>query len=180
VYRQGEPVPLTVILSGFGIARRTTASGKEIFCGVATAGVVFGWSGIAAIPSSVELVALADCEVGQWSGADLRELAAVEPALALVAADSMAVAMHAAVERFEGLLHQNARSRVIRVLAQHRHLFFGEPAVLDRAHLPGLVGVTREMTGRVLRQLEREGIVGRVGRSGLRLLRPEQLDANGA
>ena len=32
------------------------------------------------------------------------------------------------------------------------------------------------MTGHVLRQLEREGTVARVGRSGLRLLRPDQLD----
>jgi hypothetical protein len=32
------------------------------------------------------------------------------------------------------------------------------------------------MTGRVLRQLEREGTVARVGRDRLKLLRPEQLE----
>ncbi len=32
------------------------------------------------------------------------------------------------------------------------------------------------MTGRVLRQLEREGTLTRVGRVGLKLLRPDQLE----
>jgi CRP-like cAMP-binding protein len=159
------------------MARRTTVSGKELLCGVAPAGALFGWSGIASVPSSVELVAVTDCEIGQWPGPDLRGLAAADPALALAAIDSLAVSMHAAVERFESLLHQDARLRVVRILAQHRDLFFGECAVLDRAHLPGLVGTTREMTGRVLRQLESEGTVARVGRAGLKLLRPDQLEA---
>jgi CRP-like cAMP-binding protein len=52
--------------------------------------------------------------------------------------------------------------------------------LLSRAHLPSLVGTSREMTGRVLRELEREGTVARVGRTGLRLLRPDLLDADAA
>jgi hypothetical protein len=36
------------------------------------------------------------------------------------------------------------------------------------------------MTGRVLRQLEREGTIERFGRAGLRLLRPDQLDTGAA
>jgi hypothetical protein len=39
------------------------------------------------------------------------------------------------------------------------------------------VGTSREMTGRVIRQLEREGTIARVGRTGLRLLDPQRLDA---
>ena len=52
--------------------------------------------------------------------------------------------------------------------------------MLTRSHLPGLVGTSREMTARVLRQLEREGTVERYGRTGLRLLRPDRLDAKSA
>ena len=177
IYRQGDPVPLTLILSGFGAARRTTVNGKELLGGVAPAGVLFGWSGLASVPSSVELVALTKCEIGQWRGTDVRALAAADPGLALVAIDSMAYSLHQTVERIEGFLHQDARLRVLRILARHRDLFFNEPAVLTRAHLPGLVGTSREMTGQVLRQLESEGMVARVGRAGLRLLRPDQLDA---
>jgi CRP-like cAMP-binding protein len=178
IYRQGEPVPLTLILDGYGAARRTTVNGKELVSGVAPAGVLFGWSGLASVPSSVELEAITECQVGQWPGAEVRTLVRADPGLALAAIDSMAWSLHQTVERIEGFLHQDARLRVLRILAQHRDLFFGESAVLTRAHLPGLVGTSREMTGHVLRQLERDGIIARVDRSGLMLLRPDQLEAS--
>jgi CRP-like cAMP-binding protein len=177
IYTQGDPVPLTVILEGYGAARRTTISGKELVSGVAPAGVLFGWSGITSVPSSVELVALTECEVAQWPGPLIRTLVSSDPALGLAAIDSMAWSLHQTVERIEGFLHQDARLRVVRVLVQYRELFFGENPVLTRGHLPGLVGTTREMTGKVLRQLERDGTLARVGRNGLKLLRPEQLTA---
>jgi CRP-like cAMP-binding protein len=173
IYRQGDPVPLTLIIEGYGFARRTTVNGKELVSGVAP---LFGWSGLAAVPSSVELVALTGCEIRQWQGDDVRALASADSGLALAAIDSMAWSLHQTVELIEGFLHQDARLRVLRVLARHRDLFFGESAVLTRAHLPGLVGTSREMTGHVLRQLEREGTIARVGRAGLKLLRPDQLE----
>ena len=176
IYRQGEPVPLTLILEGYGAARRTMLNGRELVSGVAPAGVIFGWSGLAAVPSSVELVAITDCLVGQWPGSEIRSLAFADPSLAIAAIESMAWSLHQTVERIEGFLHQDARLRVLKILSQHRELFFGEPAILTRAQLPGLVGTSREMTGRVLRQLEREGTIARVGRAGLKLLRPDQLE----
>jgi CRP/FNR family cyclic AMP-dependent transcriptional regulator len=178
VYAQGEPVPLTLILRGYGAARRTTAGGQEIVSGIAPAGELFGWSGINDAPSSVQLLALTACEVAQWPGHEIRGLVAADPALALIAIDSMAASLHATVERIEGFLHQDARRRVLRILGRHRELFFSDPPILTRAHLPGLVGTSREMTGRVLRQLESEGSVKRFGRASLRLLRPDQLEAD--
>jgi CRP/FNR family cyclic AMP-dependent transcriptional regulator len=180
IYRQGEPVPLTIILRGYGAARRTTVTGQQFLSGVAPAGELFGFSGIAAVPSSIELVALTDCEVAQWPGLEFRARGTSDPAVALAAINSMALSLHQTIERIEGFLHQDARRRVLRILARHRNLFFGEPAVLTRAHLPGLVGTSREMTGRVLRQLEREGIVVREGRVGLKLLRPDRLEVDAA
>jgi CRP-like cAMP-binding protein len=177
IYPQGEAAPLTLILEGYGAARRTTAGGKELVSGVAAAGILFGWSSIASVPSGVELVALTDCTVAQWRGRDMRALATTDPELALAAIDSMAGSLQMTVERIEGFLHQDARLRVMRILAQYRDLFFEDPVILTRSHLPGLVGTSREMTGHVLRQLEREGTVARVGRVGLTLLRPDHLDA---
>ena len=180
IYRQGEPAPMTLILEGFGISCRTTADGQELCGGVAPSGVLFGYSGIAAAISSVEFVALTDCLVAQWPGNEIRELIRADVALGLAAIDSMAGSLHAAMESIEGFLHQDARRRVIRILTRHRSLFFGDPPVLTRAHLAGLVGTTQEMTRRVLRQLEREGTLVREGRTGLRLLRPDQLEAPAA
>lgn len=105
--------------------------------GVAPAGVLFGWSGLASTLSSLELVALTDCQVAQWPGPEIRALATADPGLAFAAIDSMAESLHQTVERIEGFLHQDARRRVLRILARHRDLFFGEPAVLTRTHLRG-------------------------------------------
>jgi CRP-like cAMP-binding protein len=180
IYGQGAPVPLTLILEGYGIARRTTADGQQFLSGVATSGNLFGYSGVAASISTVEIVALTDCLVAQWAGGEIRELIATDSALAVAAIDALAGSLHALMEQIEGFLHQDARRRVLRILARHRALFFCDPPVLNRAHLAGLVGTTQEMTRRVLRQLEREGAVARVGRSGLTLLRPDLLEAAAA
>jgi CRP/FNR family cyclic AMP-dependent transcriptional regulator len=180
IYQQDEPVPLTLIIHGYGAARRMTTDGQQLVSGVAPAGTLFGYSGIASAPSSVELVALTACEVAQWPGQAFRALAVADPTVALAAIDSMAASLHQTVELIEGFLHQNARRRVLRILTRHQALFFGEPAILTRAHLPGLVGTSREMTGRVLRQLERDGIVSREGRTGLKLLRPDLLEGTAA
>jgi CRP-like cAMP-binding protein len=177
IYRQGDTVPLTLLLRGYGVAERATADGHLLMSGVAPAGVLFGFSGIASMQSSVEITALTECDVAQWPGLEFRTLIAGDPGLALVAIDAMAASLHSTIELIEGFLHQDATRRVLRILARHRNLFFNEPPVLDRTHLPGLVGTSREMTRRVLRQLERDGTVARVGRVGLRLLKPERLEA---
>ena len=102
--------------------------------------MLFGWSGLAAVPSSVELVALTDGRIGQWRGPDIRTLATADPALGLAAIDSMAWSLHQTVERIEGFLHQDARMRVVRVLAQYRELFFGDRSVLTRTHFQASSG----------------------------------------
>ena len=141
--------------------------GQRLAIGVAGAGSLFGFSSMASVPSGVELVALTDCEVAQWPGPEVRALAGTDAGLAIDAVDSMATSLHAMLERVEGFLRQDARRRVIRILSRHRDLFFGDPVILTRADLPELVGTSREMTGRVLRQLELEGTIRRVGRSSL-------------
>jgi CRP-like cAMP-binding protein len=180
IYRQGDPVPLTILLRGYSAFRRTTTTGQELMSGVGRPGDLFGFSGLASVLSSVQLVSLTDCLVAQWSGPDVRALARDDPGLALGALDATAEALHLLMERIDGFLHQGARIRVMRILVRHQDLFFGEPVVLTRTHLPSLVGTSREMTGRVLRELEREGTVARVGRVGLKLLRPERLVADAA
>ncbi len=178
IYRQGDPVELTLVLEGHVAFQRTTPDGLQLIAGVAGPGAFFGFTSMTPVASSVELVAVTPSRVAQWRGQDLRALAELDPALALSATDALAGSLHELMERIEGFMHQDSRRRVIRILARHRDLFFSDPPILTRAHLPGLVGTTREMTGKVLRQLEREGVVIREGRSGLRLLRPNGLDAD--
>jgi len=176
VFRQGEPIPLTLVVRGHGAFRRTTVDGQMLTVDIAQPNDLFGFSSIASTHTPVDLVALTDGQVLLWKGSDVRRIAASDPELALYVIDRMAAFLASMTERVDGFLHQDARRRVIRVLNRHQDLFFGEPAILSRSHLPSLVGTSREMTGRVLRELEREGSIARVGRTGLRLLRPDLLD----
>jgi CRP-like cAMP-binding protein len=178
IFRQGEPIPVTLVLHGYAALRRTTLDGRELVLGIAKPGCVLGW-GIARQDASFDLVAIAPTEVGLWSGADVRRLMATDPGLAIGVVDGMGRDIVAISERIDGFIHQDARGRVLRVLAEYRDLFFGEPPVVSRTLLPGLVGTSREMTGRVIRGLEREGMIARFGRHGLRLLSPAVLEDAG-
>jgi CRP/FNR family transcriptional regulator len=174
-FRQGEPIPLTMMVRGHAAIRRTTADGRELVLGIARPGFLFGYSSIAGSPAGVDLVAVTPARVAIWPGDEVRALVVDDAGLALDVIEGMARNVVQLSERLDGFIHQQARRRVLRVLAEYQDLFFGEPSVLSRGHLPGLVGTSREMTGRVVRELEREGILARVGRRGLRLLSPAGL-----
>jgi CRP-like cAMP-binding protein len=164
-------------MQGHAAFRRTTAEGHQLTVGIASPGALVGITSVSATISSVEMVALTDSVVATWRGDDFRRLVERDPSLGLGVIDRLATFLNILTEKLDGFLHQDARRRVVRVLARHRDLFFADPPVLTRAHLPGLVGTSREMTGRVLRKLEREGTVARISRARLRLLDPARLDA---
>jgi CRP-like cAMP-binding protein len=172
----GEPLHTGVLLEGFAGFRRTTATGLQVLVGTAAPGHLFGISGMSSQRASVDVVAFTECRLASWPGSTLRRLAADDPGLALDLIDRLSISLAIMTEKVDGFLHQDARTRVMRVLSRNQQLFFGEHAVLSRTHLPALVGTTREQTGRVLRELEQDGTVERVGRSGLRLLRPDLLE----
>ena len=177
IFRQGDSIPLTLLMHGHAAFRRTTADGQLVVVGVAYPGEIFGMSSVAGTIASTEMVALTDAVALSWRGVDVRRLAETDPRFALLVIDRLSLFATMLTEKLDGFLHQDARRRVIRVLARHRDLFFSDPPILTRTHLPGLVGTSREMTGRVLRALEREGVIARIGRAGLRLLDARPLDA---
>lgn len=180
LYEQGEPLPLSLVIRGYGAFRRTTVDGQHVAVGIADPGVLFGFSSITAARSSVDFVALTAGKIATWKGSEVRRLTTTDSGFAIDVIDHLVTFLNIITERVDGFLHQDARRRVVRVLVRHRDLFFADPVLLSRSHLPSLVGTSREMTGRVLRELEREGTVARVGRTGLRLLRPDRLEADAA
>jgi CRP-like cAMP-binding protein len=163
------------MLRGHAALRRTTADGRELVLGIAPPGMLFGFSSIAGSPAGVDLVAVTPARVAVWPGGEVRSLVLDDNGLALDVIDGMAKYLVHLSDRLDGFIHQEARRRVLRVLAEYEDLFFGDAQVLSRRHLPGLVGTSREMTGRVVRELEREGIIARVGKGGLRLVSPARV-----
>ena len=175
-FRQGYPIPLTLVLHGHVAFRRTTEDGRELVLGIGTPGMLFGFSSVAGSPAGVDLVAATPAEIATWPGDQLRTLVLTDAGLALDVIDGMARYIVGITDRIDGFVHQDARRRVVRILDAYRHLFFGREPILSRSHLPGLIGTSPEMTRRVVRELEREHVVERVGRRGLRLVSPERLD----
>jgi CRP/FNR family transcriptional regulator len=175
IFRQGDPIPMTLVVDGHGAFRRTTKEGRELLIGLAAPGFMFGFSGLSVPNSRTDFFAVTNGQVALWPADHLRVLADRDPGLAVDVIEQMGQFIAGLTARLDGFLHQDARRRVLRILAEHEEVFFGDSPVLTRAHLPSLVGTSREMTSRVIRELEREGVVLRVGRSGLRLLSPERL-----
>jgi len=170
VVAQGDDTHFGLVLEGHVGIRRTTVDGRELMPLIASRGQLGPTLPIAGRPSSAELLGLSPGRIALWSSSDVHALAAKDAGFALALLEHVLLAVEEVVERMDGLLYQNAQRRVARVLDQHAEIVFGDQAVVTRSYLPALVGTSREMTGRVLRQLEAEGVVERIGRCRLRLL----------
>lgn len=176
VFRDGDPIEMAMFLDGYGAFRRTTQAGQELIVAITPPGHLYGITAMSGIVTSVDLFALTDGRLASWRGEDVRPIVMNDMGLAMGFVDRMASFLNHLTMKLDGYLHEGAQRRVVRVLARYPDLFFSDPPVLTRAHLPALVGTSREMTARVLRGLERDGVLQRVGRNGLRLLRPELLE----
>jgi CRP-like cAMP-binding protein len=177
VLHQGDPGKVLLVVEGCTASRRTTGDGRRLILALSKVGSIVSpastpWQGAGA-----EVVAVMPTRIASWSARDLRALAATDPALGLALVDLLGQQLADMAWRFDQLVDQTVRERLLVVLAEHGELFFGEPAVLPRTMLPELVATSREMTGRVVRDLERDGVIARVGRRGLRLLDPGPLEA---
>jgi CheY-like chemotaxis protein/CRP-like cAMP-binding protein len=176
IINQGDEGRLVLVVEGYIGLRRTTIDGRQLITRIATRGEVGGALSLAARPSVADLVALSAARVVTWWPGDARSLAENDPGFAMAIIDHVLASIETVVERVDGLLYQNAITRVARVLYAHQDLFFGDPPVLNRTHLPALVGTSREMTSRVLRVLEARGIVTRIGRDGLAIVDLDALE----
>ena len=175
IIEQGDPSSMALVIDGHVAVRRTTLDGRQYMIRIVTRGRLSPLLPLAAIPASADAVALTPSVVAVWRGKDVRSFATTDPGFAVDVLDDVLDSLDEVVGRLDSLLYQDALRRVARVLHLKADLFFGDPPVLTRTHLPTLVGTSREMTGRVLRILESRGLVARVGRTRLRLLDPAGL-----
>ncbi len=176
IVTQDEETALAMALDGLVALRRTTPDGRQLIVRIVDRGRLSTMLPFASLPAGADAVALTETSVAMWSGDEVRALAESDAGLAVELLDQVLLALEEVTARLEGMLYQDALRRVARVLHQHADLFFSEAPVLTRRHLPMLVGTSREMTGRVIRILESNGIVLRVGRY-FRLMDPDGLAA---
>jgi CRP-like cAMP-binding protein len=172
---QDEQTRTLLVLEGHLGLRRTAADGREVIMRIVSTGQLASLLPIAGRPAALEALALSPARVALWSGSVVEGLAQDDVGLALDLFDHLLVAFQAIVQRLDGLIYQDAVRRVARVLEQYSEILFGDDAVLSRTYLPGLIGTSHEMTARVLRKLESDGVVARDGRDRLQLLDSDHL-----
>jgi CRP-like cAMP-binding protein len=177
ILRQGDDTYLALVLDGLVAMHRTTLDGRELIVRIVPPGGLGSILPLDDRPAAADAVAVTAGSAALWRGGQVRSLAAADAGFSVDLLGHVLGIFEAVVGRLDGMLHQDARRRVARVLDLHADLFFGEGAALTRAYLPPMVGTSREMTGRVLRLLESQGILRRVGRDRLRLLDPAGLTA---
>lgn len=175
---QGAPWEMELILDGWVAVRRVGKSGKRFTIAVLGPGQLAGASAAARLPALGENVALTPVTAAIWSGSATRQLVAGDSALALDFIDRLVLGIGTILERYDTVTFEGARVRLCRVLWTYRDIAFHERRpILSRSELASLVGTSREMANRVLRQIESEGIIRRTGGRGLVLSDETMLQA---
>lgn len=173
---QGRASQLVLLLDGFGAIRRGSREGKQLLLFVASAGELLCVSAVTFAESPFDLTCLTDGTAATWSGSQIRELADHDPAFGLWLLDRAVAIGLQVTARVDTLVFLDARRRLLRAFAEHGDLVFDRrQPVISRSDLPALVGTSREMVARCLRSFEAEGIVARIGRTGLVLRDADRL-----
>jgi two-component system cell cycle sensor histidine kinase/response regulator CckA len=176
---QGAATASVLLVNGYAGQRRTTFDGRQVIVRIMARSALVVFAPPTGSSTVADVIALTACDIATWPAGRIRAFAAVEGPFALDVLDQALKAYHEVIERTDGLMHQDAVTRVTRALYRYRDLFFADEPVLTRAHLPLIVGTSREMTGRVLRTLEARGIISRREAHGLVLLDPAGLEKLG-
>lgn len=173
---QGEPLAVILLLDGWVALRRSSSEGKQVILLIMAPGELTGAALSGSPDSPVDVVPMSDGLGASWTADFVRHLAAANAGLALDLMDAVMARGLALLGRIDGCLFHGVERRLARALATFQDLAFDERRpVITRSDLAALLFASREMTGRALRELEAEGIVTRVGRTGLRLLDPARL-----
>jgi CRP-like cAMP-binding protein len=170
ILAQGDGSMVALVLRGHAAVVRTTADGHQLILRIVGRGDLAATMPFAFAPASGDAIALVPTAAAFWAGPEVRSQAMADAGFAVDLLDRTLIGVNALIDRFENLRRQGSIRRVALVLYRYGDLFFEPEPVLTRAHLPKLIGTSREMTSRVLRILESRGIVARVGRDRLSLL----------
>jgi CRP-like cAMP-binding protein len=170
VAAQGDDSLVILVVGGHLGGWRSDPGGRRHMVRLAGPGALVNVVAMERIPSVVDLVGLDDGMVALWPGDLVQALARRDAGLGL---DLLRLALAGAdtlLRRIDGMAFDSVTRRLARILWEHRELLFGERPLLSRPELADLAGATREMTGRVIRDFERRGLVARHGAGGLVLL----------
>jgi CRP/FNR family cyclic AMP-dependent transcriptional regulator len=174
IVREGDtPAALFFILRGSVTVVMEDFDGRELIISYLGPGEFFGEMGLfnPAAKRSAFVRARMDCEIAQISYDRFKQLIREEPELLLQLTAQLAERLRATSEKLGHLAFLDVTGRVARALLQLAHDSQamthpdGMLVRITREELGRLVNCSREMTGKVLRSLEGQGLIQVDGKS---------------
>ena len=178
LHARGIQLPPFIMLDGHVMARRVAETGQVRAALIAGPGHLGGLRSISDPDGEAlyELVALTDGKWATWDPRFVRELALQDPGLAVGLLDQSSDFAVVLDMRLDERSFENARQRLAAILTRYGKVIFDTPhPVAQRADLAAMIGTSRGMMYRALRELEASGLVKRERTGGINILDEERL-----
>jgi hypothetical protein len=180
LHARGMQLPPFVVLDGHVMARRVAETGQVYAALIAGPGYLGGVHSISD-PSSeplYELVALGDGSWATWDPRFVRGLALQDAGLAVDLLDRSSDFSVVLNMRLDERSFESARGRMAAILTRYGTAIFDTPhPVAQRTDLAAMIGASREMMYRTLRELEADGLVRCERSGGIKILDADGLAA---
>lgn len=154
---------LYVLLSGSSKVLNSDQEGREVILTILGAGDFFGEMGVLdGAPRSASVFATEACEIMQLSGNEFRRLLSVHPKLAFYFMSRMGQRLREANRKIESLALLDVFGRVAKLLVEFSEIREGCRVLtrkLTKQDIAKMIGASREMVSRVMKDLEAEGFI---------------------
>jgi CRP-like cAMP-binding protein len=178
LHARGVQLPPFILLDGHVMTRRVAETGQVRAALIAGAGYLGGIRSISEPDAEAlyELIALTDGRWATWDPRFVRELALRDAGLAVSLLDHSSDFSVVLTMRLDERSFENARQRLAAILTRYGKKIFDTPhPVAQRADLAAMIGASRVMMYRALRELEAEGLVERQRSGGINILDEKRL-----
>jgi CRP-like cAMP-binding protein len=178
LHARGLQLPPFIMLNGHMIARRVAETGQVRAALIAGPGYLGGLRSISDPDGEAlyELVALTDGTWATWDPRFVRDLALQDAGLAIGLLDQTSDFAAVLNMRLDERSFENARQRLAAILTRYGKAIFDTPhPVAQRADLAAMIGSSRVMMYRALRELEADGLLERQRTGGIIVLDKERL-----
>jgi CRP-like cAMP-binding protein len=173
LHARGIQLPPFVLLDGHVMNRRVAETGQVYAALIAGPGYFGGLRSISDPDADAlyELVALTDGTWATWDPRLVRELALQDGGLAVGLLDLLSDFAVVLNVRLDERSFENARERLAAILTWYGKAIFDTPhPIAQRADLAAMIGTSRGMMYRALRELEADGLVKRERTGGVKIL----------
>lgn len=173
LHARGIQLPPFVVLEGHVMARRVAETGQVYAAFIAGPGYLGGLRSISDPDADAlyELVALSDGTWATWDPRVVRGLARKDAGLAVDLLDQSSDFALVLNVRLDERSFENTRQRLAAILTRYGNVIFDTPhPVAQRSDLAAMIGASRVMMYRALRELEADGLVRRQRGGGINIL----------